>query len=563
MNLFDKLPEHERDLIQLYINRYAYTDADDRSPSTKAPLSHILRFWAEEKESLYKLFGEQFIIERPVSLKMSVGEIASLMDKEYSRAGSPYNVFCQELRRLTIAGETNQLRYSEEYRAVIREIAEDTNVLASNTYEGYRIDIPTPDGKVITFERGCKPVRMLGKLAQAYGMNSFEPFRIWHSQKLNNKSLNGTLCLSIHPLDFMTMSDNNCDWGSCMSWQDEGCYRSGTVECMNSPLVLVAYLKSENGDMTIPGGHWNNKKWRSLFIVHDKVITSIKGYPYRSDDLTEIVLNWLLELVPADERKDYGNIIKYDYYNPGIKPKGYGENDDPLFSLVFETSGHMYNDFGSEVHMGLFKDSIPPYSGRRWLSADEKLRIDYSGAAVCMHCGEVNDMPDDETELMCTDCSYETTCECCDCRIARDGFLVLDGRTLCYDCYHEHRIWDPIEDEFHYEYDMDKIYLVPENSDVSKFSGDYHWESLAYIYVNPDLFHVSNLAANYPRYFTRDDELRKRSRWWSSWRYVCPSDLTELGLHLFDDVVLDEKGCNTFDEYYEEANQIIIDGSED
>lgn len=563
MNLFDKLPEHERELIQLYINQYAYTDVDDRSPSTKAPLSHILRFWAEEKKSLYKLFGEQFIIERPISLKMSIGEIASLMDMEGLRTSSPYYAFCQDLGRLKIVGEGNWLRESGKYRAVIHEIVKNTTVLASNIYEGPRIDVPTPDGKFITFERGCKPVRMLGKLAQAYGIASFEPFRIWHSQRLNNKFLNGTLCLSIHPLDFMTMSDNDSDWESCMSWKKEGCYRSGTVECMNSPLVLVAYLKSENSDMTIPGGTWNNKKWRSLFIVHDKVITNIKGYPYRSDDLNEIVLNWLLELVPADERKDYGNIIKYDYYDPGIKPKGSGENDDPMFNIEFEPEGHMYNDFGTEVHMGVFKDDIPAYSTRRWLSSSERLYINYSGVAVCMHCGEANDMPEDEMELMCTSCSYEATCECCDCHLARNNFFVLDDRTLCCDCYHEHRMRDPIEEEFHYEYDMDKIYLVPENSDVSKFFGDYHWDNLAYIYVNSDLFHAFDLAAEYPRYFTRDDELRKSSRWWSSWRYVRPSDLTELGLHLFDDAVLDENGYNTFDEYYEEANQIIIDGSED
>lgn len=559
MNLFDKLPEHERELIQLYINHYAYTDADDRSSSTKAPLSHILRFWAKEKESLYKLFGEQFIIERPVSLKMSVGEIASLMDKEYSRAGSPYNVFCQELRRLTIAGEENQLRYSEDYRAVIREIAEDTTVLASNTYEGYRIDVPTPNGKVITFERGCKPVRMLGKLAQAYGMTSFEPFRIWHSQKLNNKSLNGTLCLSIHPLDFMTMSDNDCDWGSCMSWQDKGCYRSGTVECMNSPIVLVAYLKSENGDMTIPGGTWNNKKWRSLFIVHDKVITSIKGYPYRSDDLNEIVLNWLLELVSADERKDYGNIIKYDYCNPGIKPEEYGENDEPLFNIMFETGGHMYNDFGSEVHMGLFKDDIPAYAGRRWIS--EKLRIDYSGAAVCMHCGAVNDMPEDETELMCTDCSYEAICECCGCHLPRNEYFVVDGRTLCCDCYYEHAIFDPLTNERHYEYDMSKLYLVPENSNVDEFIGDYHWDDLACISVDEYAIGVTNLSASYPTYFVRESEVCCVKKWWSKWYYVRPSDLTPAGLKLFKSSIEDEHGYNDYEAYYQDAAEIIREGS--
>ena len=41
------------------------------------------------------------------------------------------------------------------------------------------------------------------------------------------------------------MSDNNSGWESCMSWRNNGCYRRGTVEMMNSPYVIVAYLMLE------------------------------------------------------------------------------------------------------------------------------------------------------------------------------------------------------------------------------------------------------------------------------------------------------------------------------
>lgn len=560
MSLFENLSEHDKDLISRYIDHFAYTDADDRSSSTKAPLDYILRYWNTNKEYLYNLFGQRFIIERPVSLRVSVGEIANLLGKEYNRSSSPYYLFCQELRDLCIVGETSSLKYSCRYRSLLRDIVEDTTVLATNVYDGCRIDVPTPNGKTIVFECGCKPMRILGKVAKAYDMKTFEDFRIWHSQKLNQKALNGTLCLSIHPLDFMTMSDNECGWTSCMSWQEEGCYRSGTVECMNSPLVLVAYLKSENGDMHIPGGSWSNKKWRSLFIVHDKAITNVKGYPYRSDDLNTIVLNWLLEIIPNSGR--YGQIVKYDYVNPGIAPLGTSENTDPKYNLEFVTGGHMYNDFGSEMQMGLFvHDEIPAYS-KNCYGYNSILEIDYSGESVCMHCGAVNDMPTDEAELVCVECSYEATCECCDCHVPRDDYFVIDGRTLCCDCYYEYTMFDPLTNERHYQYDMNKLYLVPENSKVDGFVGDYHWDDLAYISVCDSTFNVTNLNASYPTYFVREGEIRCVRKWWNDWHYVRPSDLTPAGLKLFKSSIEDEHGYNDYEAYYRDAAEIIREGSE-
>ena len=48
---------------------------------------------------------------------------------------------------------------------------------------------------------------------------------------------------------------------------DEGSYRLGTVEMMNSPMVICAYLSGKN-QMDINGVYeWNSKKWRAWAIV--------------------------------------------------------------------------------------------------------------------------------------------------------------------------------------------------------------------------------------------------------------------------------------------------------
>ena len=41
------------------------------------------------------------------------------------------------------------------------------------------------------------------------------------------------------------MSDNDYGWDSCMGWMNEGEYRLGTVEMMNSPCIVVAYIDGE------------------------------------------------------------------------------------------------------------------------------------------------------------------------------------------------------------------------------------------------------------------------------------------------------------------------------
>lgn len=104
-----------------------------------------------------------------------------------------------------------------------------------------------------------KALKQLNGILHFMDDDEFEEFRICQSMCTNTTALEGKLCLSIHPLDYMTMSDNACDWSSCMSWQEDGCYRMGTVEMMNSPCVIVAYLESSHPMYFSREATWNSK----------------------------------------------------------------------------------------------------------------------------------------------------------------------------------------------------------------------------------------------------------------------------------------------------------------
>ena len=64
-NLFELLPEEDREKIEWYIHSFAGLGGD--SSDMEASLDYILRFWTYNKQNLYKMLGDNLIISRKVS----------------------------------------------------------------------------------------------------------------------------------------------------------------------------------------------------------------------------------------------------------------------------------------------------------------------------------------------------------------------------------------------------------------------------------------------------------------------------------------------------------------
>lgn len=192
-----------------------------------------------------------------------------------------------------------------------------------------------------------------------------------------------------------------------------GGYREGTVEMMNSPCVIVAYLKSNS--KTLDNG-WNSKKWRELFIVDDNIIMGIKGYPFDSEALEDICYDWLLDL--TKERDNWFFATK--------------EKNDDVFNnhirVIIETN-KMYND--------------TYYSTRAYLNKniEEYYFINYSGETECMICGDTFDLRDEEAFLACPKCQGAETCASCGNYLMEDEDYIITQDTdkyYCYDCGIDH-----------------------------------------------------------------------------------------------------------------------------
>lgn len=418
---------------------------DNTSPNGNndyCDVDYLLRLWREAKgQYLTKLFGDQLIIERPI---------------EYVRSNSELDHDMEEMieeQRLTIDALQRKLYSATDYtheRAIAMRDTEDLQVaiiryLAESLTRCYNmvsnlVDIDTIyyyqdhyyddsharksvsfkiGDNVISIQHGQKLTRLWGQIARLIGAEEdWERFRIAHSQVLNQKKLKGTLCLSIHPLDYATASDNDNGWSSCMSWKEDGCYRLGTVEMMNSPMVICAYLRSDKQHMSIvEKNDWNSKKWRAWIIVTKDAIVCNRHYPYHQAEFAKQAIQWVRELVGQQLGWQYDEIHEnfYDYM----------EQED--CEIEYRTN-YMYNDLGGDDVIGCLNiDHHNPGS------------ILFSGAAECMVCGSV--IPYDQQgadHLECSKCYSEYECESCGCSINNDEvFWGPNGEALCESCYNE------------------------------------------------------------------------------------------------------------------------------
>lgn len=441
MALCNYLSDEDKSTFRNWVNMYGGM-SDDRDPDLCVEnVDYILRFWDEEKITLWKMLGEKFTISKDVTFKRS--ERQSRSDFEdclgYWRIGykfiREYQDFTADKRNL----ETPDSYYDALYKVnrfedimALRELTTFES-LHNNIYTGDTFTITrSDDNQTLLVNKGAKISKLLGKLAKFFELSEtkYEEFRIAHSQFLNQDTIKGTLCLSIHPMDYVTMSDNDSGWDSCMNWQNEGDYRIGTVEMMNSPCVLIAYLRAKE-DMEFGWGdklsHWNNKKWRQLYIVTKDLISNIRQYPWHNDELNGLCMKWIKDLATTNLGWQYSNLCTY--FN------NFRDADYNNFCLELSDEPYSIDIYCDKMYNDVYSKNQKCFIG---INAPHEIEIDYSGYSECMNCGrEISDISD-TCMLLCDDCSNALRCSCCGDVIHNDDYYWIDDDTcLCYDCYAE------------------------------------------------------------------------------------------------------------------------------
>lgn len=291
------------------------------------------------------------------------------------------------------------------------------------------------------------------------------------SRYMQENKIEGYLYLSVHPLDYLTMSETNEGWHSCHSL--DGGYRGGNLNYMVDSTTIVAYLADEENKKLRAfegsGLTWNSKKWRVLlhYNKENEAIYLNKQYPYSCNTLAEKVV-WGVE--------DY---FCFKYHTLAL-PIGIREFKGPdgedrfstsqifLKSRVFDSEDIIdrseYLGY-SDLHTG--SNYLPTAAlavaerNNLWETFHDSLMGEYRSVkklcgikigkyALCPCCGK-DLITVDGSVLLCDDCilrynvedNFFETCYDCGRRVYSDERHVDEsGHVRCKRCYNLMKIED-------------------------------------------------------------------------------------------------------------------------
>ena len=313
------------------------------------------------------------------------------------------------------------------------------------------------------------------KLIKAFKYFEDDPATLRHlqdkaSQLIQENKIKGTLCFSVHPLDFLSSSENTYNWRSCHALDGE--YRAGNLSYMVDDATFMVYLKGADhiGMFNNFGGvQWNSKKWRVLMheSSRNNIIFAGRQYPFPSKNGIDIALNIYNNLIVSYREKNindwYYDYAKYapwesnyvDTIQTKEEKKGYltklstryllyGSELLSIDDIVIEGPCALnYNDIlkstcYTEPYYAIFDKSA--FKTTDWIRRNP---VQVGGEVMCLHCGE-NIIHNPET-MRCDYCEeeygfeendYYGRCECCGRRIyLEDASVVGDNEEyLCEAC---------------------------------------------------------------------------------------------------------------------------------
>lgn len=355
-----------------YVNKYI---------DTKVSTAELLKYWKEAKSAhLFSIFGNNLFLEKEITTSFSDEQILQMIERKNfipfytdlcNIIYSPEDFYLKPLNETTYSEYQSFNNPEISFRLNIGSYLLDKKTLIKNTWEK-----PATDFGFFKVYPGTKITRIFSKLAKHYNLKGWKQIIDVFSKANTYKKATGVLRLSIHPLDYLTISENTNNWTTCMSISEEGMYSGTLTEILNSPYVVVAYLQHPNN---------KTKIWRELYLVHPNIIINIKGYPTQNAELTKIVLKWLKELAEQ---------ANFSTYNNTLQSFTDEEASTDMYPILYTNA--FYNDSGTCNQYAYINFSVPV--------AD--IQFNYSGYRTCLSCGKINSGQYSTTveTLVCDNC---------------------------------------------------------------------------------------------------------------------------------------------------------------
>lgn len=359
--------------------------------------------WEENKKQfLFSLLRQQLIYSVPTEVSMTEEELYY----KIKESGVKYTLqqqFKPEFARIL----TTMSSELDENEKIIEKCLFDllnVNILARQRIEeDYAFDW---NGKRVKFNKGTKVTKLFRFFVNESELDTLIKK---YATIFNQKTIKGDLCLSVHPLDYFSVSDNQCGWNSCFSVHD-GSYRISTTGLLTSPNTMVAYLSSgdveyEAYDMSMT---WNNKKWRTYVTM-------------------------------SHDQKTFHIGREYPYSNPALRQK--------VVEMIADLTGWEYQEADREIYINtpdaFYNDGFYHLYEATNIEDDERIdELDIAEDCYCMECGTTYDL-EGVNGICCISChpecheDYMGTCMLCDTHIfdyEDYTYVISRGEYVCEWC---------------------------------------------------------------------------------------------------------------------------------
>lgn len=311
------------------------------------------------------------------------------------------------------------------------------------------------------------------------------------SQLIQENKIKGTLCFSVHPLDFLSSSENTYNWRSCHALDGE--FRAGNLSYMVDNTTFMVYLKGADGQTLHSFGSvkWNSKKWRML--VHasedDDIIFAGRQYPFNSKAGIDIVLNLYNNIIVEEGHRDIPYVIYLNKYNRWSDTyiDSYVEND---VQKALDTRYLIFNGALLSIDSALvegmnalnYNDILRsscynyPYYAIRFPYTSHSLQYHLEHPIIvgeevsCLHCGD--DCISNSGTMRCDDCEMKYgfeenevygCCSCCGARLYIDDAYFCEDELICDSCYNNETFTCEMCDEVFYN--RHAVYLPGEDGE--------------------------------------------------------------------------------------------------
>lgn len=398
-------------------------EAMDANLYGSASAERLLKDWSKNKKHFFTKFGNQTIIStEEISLDVTdeyaiANDFNKFMNRISDYCDSEFQVECiKSFLRFGVGKEgfkDNIVNSNWDSKPI--ELIYDVN---SDCKPIYSVSIGTKFSRAL---RNFFDLKGEDKDEQEMRLKELQDLYSTFRQKFFSKS-KGKLFLSIHPLDYITISDNNHNWSSCHSFYD-GDYRIGNLNYMADKTTLVAYFcTDDNFDEKLhilPNTKWNSKRWRVLVHLQEidgkLIIIYNRQYPFKSDVLIKELDKLLLETYKTSAPStfmEYGDsrLDNKRLFRTGINTCHYVDIRE--YNNCFVRIANEYLEDETLIHEMTIGEPV-----------------------YCVKCGENITYRGDSG--CCDYCADEWYCENCEGFYSGDDMIYIESedRYICYDCY--------------------------------------------------------------------------------------------------------------------------------